>query len=116
MTKLEFYNNNKTYMYPTGVLATPERVKKDYPATEVFKFVVTTNEAGEVIYGLDTLSSLRSNYEIDSSLSENDALAAIEEILNTPQEVDDTPSAEERIAAALEYQVLTSMDDTTEVI
>ena len=38
----------------------------------------------------------------------------IEEIVNTPQEVDDTPSAEERIAAALEYQVVASLPDETE--
>ena len=40
----------------------------------------------------------------------------IEEIVNTPQEVDDTPSAEERIAAALEYQVVASLPDDTESI
>ena len=38
----------------------------------------------------------------------------IEEIVNTPQETDDTPTAEERIAAALEYQVVASLPDDTE--
>ena len=50
-------------------------------------------------------------YQIDASLSESEALAKIEEIINTEPEVDTTPSAEERIAAALEYQNLTSMED-----
>lgn len=116
MIKLEFYDNTKTYMYPTGAIANPERVKKDYPATEFFKFVVTTNEAAETIYGLDAFNSLKSNYQIDASLSDDEALAQIEEIMNTPQEVeeDTTPTPEERIAAALEYQALSSMEDTTE--
>ena len=59
-------------------------------------------------------SLLRSIYQIDPSMSDNEALAAIEEIKNTPPEVDDTPSAEERIAAALEYQVMSSLPDEGE--
>lgn len=116
MIRLEIYNKTKTYMYPTGKLATPDVVKRDYPATEYFTYVVQTNEAAEVIYGLDSLNSLRSHYEIDSSLTQDEALLAIEEVLNTPQVVDTTPTAEERIAAALEYQVLASMEDTIEEV
>ena len=65
---------------------------------------------------MDAFNSLKSNYQIDASLSDDEALAQIEEIMNTPQEVeeDTTPTPEERIAAALEYQALSSMEDTTE--
>ena len=45
---------------------------------------------------------------VDSSLSEDEAIAKIEEIRNTPPAEPD-PSAEERIAAALEYQNLANL-------
>ena len=47
-------------------------------------------------------------YGIDSALSESEAIAAIQEIVNTPPE-EPAPSAEERIAATLEYQALSSL-------
>ena len=64
---------------------------------------------------MDNLSVLRDVYDIDAALSEDEAIAAIEEIINTPQDpVEQEPSAEERIAAALEYQVMSSLPDETE--
>lgn len=114
MKKIEKYTGKKTYMYPNGAIATPEIVKRDYPAVEVFTHIIETDEAGEVMFAIQNLSAMRNMYSIDSALSEEEAIAAIEEIINTPQEVDDTPSAEERIAAALEYQVVASLPDDTE--
>ena len=52
---------------------------------------------------------MRSLYNVDKALTEAEAIAKIEEIINTEPEVE--PSAEERIASALEYQNLMSMDD-----
>ena len=37
-------------------------------------------------------------------MTEDEAIAAIQEIINAEPVVDDTPTSEERIAAALEYQ------------
>ena len=48
---------------------------------------------------------------IDSSLTEEEAIAAIEKIVNTETEVSTEATAEERIAAALEYQVMASLPD-----
>ena len=45
---------------------------------------------------------------IDSSLSEDKAIAKIEESRNTPSS-EPEPSVEERIAAALEYQNLANL-------
>ncbi len=45
---------------------------------------------------------------IDSSLSEDEAIAKIEELRNAPIPEPD-PTAEERIEAALEYQNLANM-------
>lgn len=115
MKKLYFFDKTKTYIYPNNKLATPDVVAKDFPATQVgVKYVVTSDEEGVVMSGLDMFSTLKSVYQIDSSLSDEEALQAIENILNTPETVDETPSAEERIAAALEYQVMSSLPDEQE--
>jgi len=84
MRILEKYNADKTYMFPTGKLATPEVVAEQYPATSAFTFVVVTDERGEVLMGLDNLSALRSGYNIDPALSEAEAILAIQGIMNAP--------------------------------
>lgn len=113
MLVVEKYTGEKTYMAPSGALYTKEAVLNDFPAALAFAHIVTTDENGEVMYAMQNLSAMRGQYEIDSSLSEDEAIAAIQEILNTPVEEDATPTAEERIAAALEYQVISSLPDET---
>lgn len=115
MKKIEKYTGNKTYMFPNGALATPEVVLKQFPAILTFAHIIETDEAGEVCFAVENLSAIRSFYNIDSSLSEEEVISKIEEIRNTPEEVSDEPTAEERIASALEYQNLLSMEDTEEV-
>jgi len=108
MKKLEKYTDTKTYMFPTGALATPAAVKQQFPAVDVFTHVIETDEAGEVLFAVMNLSALRSLHGIESSLTENEAIAALEAIINAvPEEAE--PTAEERIAAALEFQNLLSM-------
>ena len=107
--KIEKYDGSKTYMFPTGHLATPERVKKDYPAVEVFTHIVETDEGGQVMFGIQNLSAVRSQMGIDSSLSEDETIAKIEEIRNAPQP-EPEPTAEDRIAAALEFQNVLNME------
>ena len=115
MVKLEKYTGEKTYMFPTGALAAPEVVYEKYPAAKMFTFVVGTDKNGQVMQSMDNLSVLRDVYDIDAALSEDEAIAEIETIMNTPQEpVEQEPTAEERIAAALEYQVMSSLPDDTE--
>jgi hypothetical protein len=109
MIKIEKYDGSKTYMFPTGELATPERVKQDYPAVEVFTHIVETDEQGQVMFALQNLAAIRSQMGIDSSLSEEEAMAKIEEIRNTPQP-EPEPTVEDRIAAALEFQNVLNME------
>lgn len=109
MQKLEKYTGIKTYMFPTGKIATPEVIAKEYPATAAFPHYIMTDEYGEMSFGILSLSALRGQYNIDSNLSETDAIAEIEQILNTSQEVVAEPSPEERIAAALEFQNLLAL-------
>lgn len=111
MKIIEKYTGEKTYMFPNGQLADKEAVLKSFPAALAFAHIVETDENGEVMWAFQNLSAMRSMHNIDKSLTEDEAIAKLQEIVNTPPEVDTTPSAEERIAAALEYQNLTSMED-----
>lgn len=106
---LKIYDE-KTRMYPSGKVATKDVVYADYPAVKVFTHVIETDENDEVIYAINNLSALRTSYNIDKSLSEQEAVQAIQDIMNTPREpVEPEPTAEERIAASLEYQNLLAM-------
>ena len=111
MKKVEKYTGEKVYMFPNGALATKDAVLEQFPAALAFVHYVETDENGEVMWAFQNLSAMRTMYQIDAALSESEALAKIEEVINTPPKVDTTPSAEERIAAALEYQNLASMED-----
>ena len=106
--KIEKYTGDKTYMFPNGAIATKEAVLKQFPAALTFVHYVETDENGEIMWAFQNLSAMRTMYEIDSSLSEDEALAKIEEIINTPPP-EPEPSAEERMAAAMEFQNLMSL-------
>lgn len=108
MIKIEKYNGSKTYMFPNGNIATPERVEKDYPAVKYFDHIVETDEAGQVMFSLQNLAAVKSQLGIDLSLSEEEAIAKIEEIRNAPQPEPEA-SPEERVAAALEFNNLLNM-------
>ena len=110
MKKVIKYTGDKTYMFPNGAIATKERVLQDFPAALTFTHIIETDEAEEVCFAVQNLSAMRGVYGIDSSLTEEEAIAAIQEVVNTP-EPEAEPSAEERIASALEYQNLMSMED-----
>lgn len=114
MVKIEKYTGDRTFMYPNGALATPEQVLEDFPACLTFPHIIETDENGEVLFAMQNLAAVRSQMGIDKALTEAEAIAKIEEIRNTPPEVSDVPTAEERIAAALEYQNLVGMEDVTE--
>lgn len=110
MKKIIKYDGTKTFMFPNGAIATKERVLQDFPAALTFTHIIETDEHEEVCFAVQNLSAMRGVYGIDSSLTEDEAIAAIQEVVNAPEpEVE--PSAEERIASALEYQNLMSMDD-----
>ena len=111
MKKIIKYTGDKTFMFPTSVLATRDVVLEQFPAALSFTHVVETDENEEVMWALQNLSALRSQMGIDPSLTEDEAILAIEKIVNTPPEVSTEATAEERIAAALEYQVMASLPD-----
>ena len=108
MKKLKKYLGTETYMFPSGGIATPKAVMEQFPAATAFAHVIETDEASEVMFACMNLSALRSQYEIDPALSEEEAIAAIETILNEPAP-EPGSDANERIAAALEFQNLLSI-------
>ena len=113
MKKIELYTGDKIYMFPNGDIATKERMLEQFPAALTFDHIIETDEAGEVAFAVQNLSAMCSLYQIDTSLPVEEKIAKIEEIVNTEPEEDTSASAEERIAAALEAQVMMSLPDDT---
>lgn len=116
MKVLEIYDGKKTYMYPTGKIATLEVMLEKYPAILTFKHVIETDEAGEVCFAIDNLSALRSRFNIDKSLTAEEAVKVIQDIINTPEEVSTEPTTEERTATALEEIASGSTSASTEAM
>lgn len=108
MLKIEKYNPTKTYMFPNGTIATPQIIQEKYPAVNIFQHIVETDEQGEVLFALQNLAAVRGQMGVDPSLSEDEAVAKIEELRNAPPP-EPTPSAEDRIAANLEWQTLLTL-------
>ena len=113
MKKIELYTGDKIYMFPNGDIATKERMLQQFPAVLTFDHIIETDEAGEVAFAVQNLSAMCSLYQIDTSLSVEEKIAKIEEIVNTEPEEGTSASAEERIAAALEAQLMMSLPDDT---
>ncbi len=108
MLKIEIFDGTKTYMYPNGQIATPDVIRADFPAVDIFPHAIEVN--GSVCQAIQELQALRNIHGIDESLTDEEALLAIEVKINTPAPfVEREPTAEERIASALEYQNLLSM-------
>lgn len=116
MKYIEKYTGEKTYMYPNAELATPTRVLQDFPAALQFPHIVETDESGQVLFAIMNLAAMRSQFGIDSLLSEEEAIQAIEDIMNTESEpvTDAQTEALENIAAQLEYKNMVATDTATE--
>lgn len=106
MLKIVRFDNATTYMFPNGAIATPNDIIEQFPAVLSFTHVLEVN--GDVCQAVMNLKALRGIHNIEESLTEDEAIAAIEVIINTPPAPPE-PSAEERIAAAMEFQNLMMM-------
>lgn len=110
MKKIRKYTGDKLFMYPNGDLATKDRMLKDFPAVLTFTHIIETDENEQVCFAVQNLSAMRGVYGVDPALTEDEAIAKIEEIINTPAPEPEA-SAEERIASALEFQNMMSLED-----
>lgn len=113
---LKLYNPNDTYMSPASTLMDAAGVLNDFPAAQSFPHIVQTDASGEMMYGFYSLSAMKSKYNIDQSLTGAEAVQAVEDAMNAEQEQQEAEAQayvapEERIAAALEFQTLTSLPD-----
>lgn len=111
MKILEKYTGNKTYMFPNGAIATPDIVKAKYPAVTVFSHVIETDENKEIIWAIQNLSAMRTTYNIDKSLSEEEAISSLQDIINKPSDEAASPTIEERQTAALELIAMSALPD-----
>ena len=118
MARYAIWNKKDPIITPIGEVLTPEKWIERYPVAGVSSITVVC--AGGEINGafFGTLGQMVETYaahgcDFSACATNEEKLAAIEAFeddMNTVVE-DDTPSAEERIAAALEYQVMASLPD-----
>jgi len=114
---LKLYDPTDNYIAPSGEYMDAAKVYEHFPAATSFTYVVHTDAGGEMMIGFYSLSSLRAKYNIDGFLSDIEAVQAIEDAMNAEREQQDAEmkevaervTPEERIAAALEFQTLTSL-------
>lgn len=115
MKHFEFYDNKKTYYSPIGEVFSPDEVSLRYPLVDTeLPVVIETDESHSVFFGYGLLSQYKSLLDIKGELSNEEALAEIERISNLPAPAP-MPTAEERIAAAMEFQTILLMPNETEV-
>ena len=116
---LKLYSPQDTYISPAGTIMDATAVEKEFPATKIYPYVVGTDAAGQMMHSLSSLGTLKAQYGIEGGVSNEEAVALIagkmyESALAAEQQAEEAaqiPDATERIAAALEYQVLCSMMD-----
>ena len=102
--------DGKTRMFPSKRICTKEIFYDKYPAANQFTFCIVTDDADEIITQVETLNTLKTRYNIPADTEDYAAVLQIQEAMNTPIEpVEPEPTAEERIAASLEYQNLLAM-------
>lgn len=112
------WNKKDPVLTPVGKVFTAEQWINRYPIAGVGSVTVVCG-AGEIngsFFG--TLGQMVQSFEsmgadFSACVTDEDKLAVIEAFEDAQNEVPVEPSAEERIAAALEYQVMASLPDET---
>ena len=123
MKRYAIWNKTDPVIVPTGKVFTAEQWKEKYPVAALDSVTVVC-AAGEVNGGFfGTLGQMEQMYaaqgcdfSVCTTAEEKlEAIEAFEDALNAPS---DEPTTDERIAAALEYQVMASLpdEDTTEAV
>lgn len=108
----KLWNKQTDVILPDGNIYTPEEIM-NMSGFGFTRFADTVfGYQGQIVYEIQNLDILKSMHDITESDPEK-ALAAIEkakaDAAQAAAETADEPTAEERIAAALEYQNLLSM-------
>lgn len=120
MKRYAIWDKESPVIVPTGKVFTAQQWKEKYPVAELESITVVC-AAGEINGGFfGTLGQMVQMYEAqgaDFSACETaeDKLAVIEAFEDAMNAPPDEPTTDERIAAALEYQVMASLPDEEEV-
>lgn len=108
----ELYNPNKIYYSPIGEEFTPEVVGMKYSIVNSgVPCLIETDKAHIRFYAICTLEEGKDMFGVEDTLEGQDAILAIEEVANAPLPAPE-PTTEERIASALEAQVMLSLPDS----
>lgn len=113
MKYVTIYDNSKNYLFPNMKVATPEIIAMEYNAVNIPDLicVIETDETGIMFYTSPEpiqVMAGRIGADISTCTTDDERLQAISGVLNAPAP-EPEPTAEERIAAAMEYQNLLSM-------
>jgi hypothetical protein len=100
----EKYDKDKTYFFTDGSYATYETLRELYPAIEDLKWLVYTDYTHRIIISFVPLDLERTELDIDTTLSDEEAIAEIISRKNAP-------SNQTRMADALEDLVVLNMPD-----
>lgn len=119
MKRYAIWDKASPVIVPTGKVFTAEQWKEKYPAAALDPITVVCS-AGEINGGFfGTLGQMVQMYEAQGADfsacgTDEEKLAVIEAFEDARNAPSDEVSAEERIAAALEYQVMASLPDAEE--
>ena len=123
MKRYAIWDKKSPVIVPTGKVFTAEQWKEKYPVAAL-ESVIVVCAAGEINGGFfGTLGQMEQMYAAQgcdfstctTAEEKLEAIEAFEDALNAPST---EPTTDERIAAALEYQVMASLpdEDTTETV
>lgn len=116
MKRYAIWDKQSPVIVPTGKVYSARQWMDKYPAAALDSITVVC-AAGEINGGFfGTLGQMVQLYEAQGAdfsacTDPEEKLAVIEAFEDALSAAEDTVSPEERIAAALEYQVLTSLED-----
>ena len=112
--RYKIWNRTESLITPIGEVLSPEQVMERYPASalETMKYVICDGPVSMAVFM--EFESTKEHYRslgvpITEDMSDQQVLDAITTFEQTPPEP--VPSAEERIASALEFQALLALPD-----
>lgn len=116
MSRYAIWNKEDPILTPIGEILTAEQWIERYPAAGLDRVTVVCGggEINGAFFG--TLGQMVEMYsqngcDFSGCVTDGEKLAAIEAFEDEMNKPDEMPSAEERIAAAMEYQVMASLPD-----
>ena len=116
MKRYAIWNKTDTIITPKGEVLTPEQWIKRFPVAGIDTITVVCS-AGEIngaffgTLGQMVLNAENMGCDFSSCTTNEEKLATIEAFEDAMNAPSTEPTAEERIAAAMEYQIMASLED-----